>query len=87
MGECWVIQARSIGDAPDNIPEMMKYKCCIYKGYLKKPYPMAGTPHRHSSLLVQLGSRAARRDLVKLLLLLLLLLLEILEIGIHLGNI
>jgi hypothetical protein len=78
MEEGWVLPARSIGDAPDNVPEMMKYKCCIYKGYLKKSYPMAGTSHRHSSLLVRLGSRAARRDLVKLLLL-----LEILEIGMN----
>jgi hypothetical protein len=49
---------------------------------LEKSYPMAGTSHRHSSLLVQLGYRASKRDLVKLLLL-----LEILEIGTHLGDI
>jgi hypothetical protein len=28
MGECWELQSRSIDDAPDNVPEMMKYKCC-----------------------------------------------------------
>jgi hypothetical protein len=39
-------------------------------------YSMAGTIHVHSNLLVQLGFKAARRDLVKLL-----------EIGIYLVSI
>jgi hypothetical protein len=69
-----VLQARSIGETSPNIVEMVKYKWWIYKGCVQNVLPMAGTSHRHSNFLLQLGCRVTGRDLVDLLL------IEILEI-------